>query len=485
MTRFLPVVALLGCGSEYVPTLIHPEMAVLPEALDYGEVVANEERPTLEVYVDNPGPVDLQARLAVEGPDASAFAVLGEATRIVGPDRSVTVPVEFAPTELRPYAADLVVRSNDPEHQLWVVPLTGTGRVPYAPEIEVAPAELDFGSTTVALVDFVQVVNAGDADLVLGSVTQDGAGLFALVADPSGQRIPPGQAIPLQVAYTHVPGIDGASGNLYVPSNDADEPVVTIPLLVNGGGAFAYPDAVIDCPGAVDLAGPIVVTLDGSASTDAGSPPLTYAWSVVRRPSAADATRAPEPADAPVADLLVDAAGTWEVQLVVTNADGIPSVPEKCVIEAVPVDQLHVELSWSGATSDLDLHVAEGDAGFYEVPGDVSWCNTNPDWGTPGNPDDDGSLDQDDDEGYGPENVNVPEPADGTYAVRVHVYDDGDDGAVTATVSVFTNGSLAWTGSKVLARNDVWEVGQVNWPQGTFGVGSEDPWDAEGVRECD
>ena len=151
---------------------------------------------------------------------------------------------------------------------------------------------------------------------------------------------------------------------------------------------------------------------------------------------------------------------------------------------ASTVDDLHVELSWSGATSDLDLHLAVDDAELFSVPGDTSWCNPAPDWGAAGDPVDDGHLDLDDDDGFGPEHIGVDRPADGVYLVRVHHFDDGEDGDVTANVAVYARNALVWSGSRVLARNEVWDVGQVNWPGETFGAYTTDPWDAEGVREC-
>lgn len=486
MTRHLPTILLLSAcsGSEVQFSSLRPELAVLPEALDFGEVVAGEETPSLDVFVDNAGLAELIADLSVDGADAGAFTV--DQTHLeIAPDGQVTVPVTFAPTELRPYAANLVVSSNDPEQALWVVPLAGIGRVPYAPEIEIRPATgIDFGSVAVGVEDlgFFEIANTGDADLVLGSIVQSGAGTFQLQTDPSGSIVAPGQSRAVVVRYTPVQPA-GDSGEVRIPSNDADEPLVTVALQANGGGQFDYPEAVIACPGQVDLAGPILVHLDGSASTDPLAGPLTYWWEVVRRPTAADPDRQPDPRDQPETDLWVDAAGTWEVTLQVTSDLGVPSVPEKCVIEAVPVDELHVELSWGGATSDLDLHLADGEAAFFDVPGDVSWCNRNPDWGGAGD-EDDPRLDVDDDDGFGPENINLASPADGTYVVRVHHFDDGDDGSVTANVQVFTYGTLAWSGSKVLARNDVWEVGQVNWPDGTFGLSDLAPWDALGLREC-
>lgn len=477
--------ALVGCTSETAIVTRHPTISVLPESLDFGEVVADQDSGRLELFVQNVGLAELDADLTSPG---APFAVEGETHLVLPIDASATVVVTFTPEDLGEFDGSLVFGSNDLDTPELEVPLHGVGRIPYAPEIEVTPADLDFGTLdqgSTATRAF-KIENLGDAPLLLGSVTQEGAGVFSLDADPSGLSIPPGEVRGVVVSYFALqPSGDG--GVIHLPSNDADEPVVDVTLTANGGGSFDYPIALFDCPGVVDLiGGSLSLSLDGSASYDPlGAVPLTYRWDIVQRPLAADGNREIEPPDQAIGALVIDAAGVWEIALQVTNALGTPSVPAKCTIEALPVDELHVELAWSGATSDLDLHLAEGDAPLYDVPGDVSWCNATPDWGVVGEPADDGHLDLDDDDGFGPEQVGVNVPADGTYPVRVHLYDDGEDLAVTATVSVFARGVLVWSGSKVMLRNQVWEVGQVNWPDGSFGVASDPLWDAGGTRECD
>lgn len=474
----------MSCVQEGTISNFQPELSVLPGAIAFGEIVAGTSAEPALLFVGNVGLANLDATLTIEGDDEGVFS-LPELDRVVlAPDDAREIPVGFAPLELVTYDAEIVVAWNHDDEPPVHVPLSGIGRVPYAPEIDVAPLLADFGAVDVGSQEtaVVTIRNLGDADLVLGTLIQSGAGTFSLASDPSGDVIASSES--RAVVVTYAPLTDtGDQGGLTIPSNDADEPAVEVSFAGNGGGAGVYPEAIIDCPGEVALHGAVSVHLDGSASFDPDGGPLTYTWDVTRRPDGADPDVRPEPADAAEADLLVAAAGLWEVTLQVHDDAGVPSVPAKCVIDVVPESDLHVELSWAGPTSDLDLHLAENGAELFAVPGDASWCNAAPDWASLGVLDDDPLLALDDPAGFGPEQITIASPADGSYTVRVHAFDDGDDGAVTATVQVFTYGALGHSASQVLERNEVWDVGAVAFPAGTVAVDST-VWDAGGNRGC-
>lgn len=492
---------LAGCTPEIEIVSLDPEIALLPDALSFGELVAGEETGDAVLFIENTGAADLTiTAIEFSGADAAAFSLvpLGTGTPtgsavtaggeqlVLERQTSTAIPIRFAPTEVRAYTAEVVVTSDDPDTPADTVALSGTGRVPYAPEIEVTPLSLDFGDVGADQTSerFFQVENVGDADLVIDTVTQEGAGTFQLQRNLAGVTLPPGGSDTVFITFDPVQP-DGDSGSITIASNDEDEERVTVELIGNGGGDFPYPEAIIaDCPRQVNIASPIVEGFDGSGSTDPEDRPLTYTWEIVRRPDAADPDGVPTAPDQPQTDIRIDAAGTWEVSLQVANDLGVPSVPTTCVVEAMPIDDIYVEVSWGGPTADFDLHLARDNADFFSSTSDCSWCNRNPDWGVPGDADDDPLLALDDDDGLGPEIITIHTPADGTYLVRVHHFDDGDDGTTTAEVQVFTQGTLAWSGSRPLDRNEVWDVGQINWPAGTFGVFNDDNWDAAGIREC-
>ena len=91
----------------------------------------------------------------------------------------------------------------------------------------------------------------------------------------------------------------------------------------------------------------------------------------------------------------------------------------------------------------------------------------NPDWGESGSPEDDPSLDIDDVDGSGPENINLNEPErDRTYAIGVYYYSDRGMGESYATIRVFIDGILVYQAEdKELDRTGYfWDVGRISWP---------------------
>ncbi|MCB9766248.1 MAG: hypothetical protein H6739_41115, partial [Alphaproteobacteria bacterium] len=271
----------------------------------------------------------------------------------------------------------------------------------------------------------------------------------------------------------------GDNGTFVIYSDDPDENPVTITLLGNGGGDFEYPDAIIDCP--EEPSPPTTLTLDGSDSYDPnGYAIVDYEWSLTDLP--VGSTGELEDTADNHADLYLDIAGDYEVQLVVTNEFGVRSAPATCRMDAIPEDDIHVELLWDTHQADLDLHMLNGDAEMFQRPDDVCWCNPHPDWGSSGSADDP-RLDIDDIAGSGPENINITTPADGEYPVRVHYFDDNGDGAVTATVRFYLYGNLEATYSRVMDRNEIWEVGTIRWPDAVVIDEDNEPYPAS-VRTC-
>src|SRR5690606_12334778 len=150
-----------------------------------------------------------------------------------------------------------------------------------------------------------------------------------------------------------------------------------------------------------------------------------------------------------------------------------------------------VELTWTtpgdpdetdtgeGTGSDLDLHFAHHNAVGPDLDGDgfpdpwldqdwdVFWFNPNPNWGSL-NPavDDNPSLDRDDTDGGGPENISIGIPEDGvSYTIGVHHWNDWGFGPADATVRVFHYADLVYEVTRpAMNPRDMWCVGFIHWP---------------------
>lgn len=474
----LALASLMGCTPDTEINPLVPEIAVAPPSVDFGEQAVPTAAQEI-LYIANSGRVDLEVELSfAEGGD-DVFWV-SETSLVVDPDDIIDLPVVFQPDTYLDFSGTLLVQSNDEETPLVSVPLVGTGVHAPMPDIELSETALDFGEVEIGgqLSQWVELANVGGADLQLGTILQEGSGAFHLEMDPSNQIMPAESELLLLVSYRPTNDL-GDSGTLTIPSDDPDEPEVQLLLLGNGGGEYEYPVAVVDCDSEVNP--PVWVEIDGSASYDPeGLEPLSYDWALTESPAGSQAELSSYAGD--TTRFFADSAGDYEVQLMVTNTLDVTSAPARCSVEAVPEEDLHVELTWDTSKADMDLHLAEAGAELFERPGDCNYCNQTPGWGASGDSDDP-ELALDDRAGKGPENIKILEPADGDYIARVHYFEEHGDGPVEATVRFYLHAELVEEVSMVMERNEVWDVAVIHWPDATVGLYDEDLYEAE-ERSC-
>ncbi len=295
------------------------------------------------------------------------------------------------------------------------------------------------------------------------------------------------------------------AGGTDVPGGAGDDGAGTLPDLGAPVDAPSEPDAgsAPDLPAGCEGAPPLLATSAEGTSVlpqtalhlavddvCLGAAPDHFAWSV-------DAPEGSVSLFLPGADALaptfeVNVAGTYAFQVRAFDAaGGALGVSPELIVEAVPGAGIHVELLWDtpddsdqtdegpGAGSDLDLHFVrpavpmglqgedlDGDGApdpYFQEPWDTCPLTHNPDAGGGHVP----SLDRDDTDGAGPENLNVASPEDLVYLVAVHSWDDHGYGPSVATVRVYIDGGLAWESAPTeLVMGDLWRVGTITWPGG-------------------
>ncbi len=466
-----------ACTDEPEIKALKPDIVVTPEVLSYGEVVIDYSVPgTVQIINAGRGILEIE-EVTLAGDGAAAFSIEEVPVEVAG-EAEDALQVTFLPTEPIAYTATLTIQSNDEDAPATPVTLTGVGIEAPTPDIACDPLSLDFGTVSAGSVatSWITCTNVGTDDLFISSMTQSGGGAFTLVTDPTGFVLPPDQDTQLIVVYA--PTTDaGDNGALTLATNDPDEPTTLLTLVGNGGGSFEYPVAVLDCPGSAVPRQ--TVTVGGGGSYDPNLYELSfYHWNVTGPYDEVVSTESGT-------DLLVqlDLAGEYRVSLQVENSIGLLSAPTVCLIDAVPDEEFHVELVW-GELNDFDLHLLNSEGTLFGAVNDCNYCNVNPAWGESG-PDDDPTLDIDAlASPPGIENINIQTPAADTYSVKVHYFEDNGEGDVTATVRVYLYGVLEGTYARVMARNDVWDVAQIVWPDGYVSETTSDLYEPE-LRSCE
>ena len=445
---------------------LSPDIVVAPGEVEFGSIVKLYTVST-DVQILNTGRGTLEIdsiELEVAGGYDDVFAVsTEEELTVIGPGGTAEVQLSFTPQNYVDYRARLLVTSDDADQPVFAVPINGSGVVGSTPDIALSANSIDFGTvdTGETASGYVTIENVGDGDLnILGMDLEDGP--FSLVTDPSGQAIAGSGEFTVIVEYTPEDDEEGHTADLTVRSTDPDEPAVTVVLLGGNGGDYEAPIADIDCSVLSGLTPPRTIVMDGRLSEDPedidDTHELTFEWELTRRPELSRTYFMSPDQETP--ELFIDVAGVYEIQLIVTDFNGVSSEPATCEANIIPDEQLYIALSWDTGESDLDLHLVPGGNSMWGCM-DCFFCNPVPfwplEWGIP-------IYALDNTHGYGPENINVINPGDQSYYIRTHYYANHGGGSTNATISIYVNRSLYATYTKEISGSSKrWKLGYVTF----------------------
>jgi hypothetical protein len=244
------------------------------------------------------------------------------------------------------------------------------------------------------------------------------------------------------------------------------------------------PDAI--CPPTIDTRPLTTVMLEGSGVDDGMI--VSYGWTLRSAPPGS-ASAPPSPPNSARVSFQPQLAGEYLLELAVRDDDGNVATCTT-LVRAVATEGLRVEVFWNTDGTDMDTHLMR--------PGGMTWftdedcyygnCQGGGLMWPPGGAEDDPSLDIDDTDGFGPENINIESPIDGTYRVAI----DAFRGAANTTVRIYCGGSTTeprQTFGPVFidsGPNDLWRVADVTIAGGTCTI--TDLRGADGrpdIRPCD
>ncbi len=216
----------------------------------------------------------------------------------------------------------------------------------------------------------------------------------------------------------------------------------------------------VTCPAVIETTPLTPTAVEGSAVDDGEI--RSAGWSIDAAPMGSTAP-SPRPTDSLRTTFTPDVAGEYTLRLRVQDDSGHL---EECttLVRAVATEGLRVEVFWNTNGTDMDTHLLHPDATRWNTELDCYYANcqgVSLPWSAPGR-DDDPSLDIDDVNGFGPENINIDMPASGTYRVGVHSF----RGSGSVTVRIYCGGSATTPrqtfGPVRLSRTDLlWRVADV------------------------
>lgn len=463
-----------------------------------------------KIEIKNVGQSPLKISRIEISPQSSEFRVMfptdddlandkktGSFPMTLEPAGIVPVRVYFNPSTREPSTAVMFIYSNDPKTPSYKVDLIGNSGEPCI-EVITGEDEINFGEAGIGFDNkkTITIRNCSPGELELQGVevcTDIGGNCDAasdvFKADTDSlptfpKRMAGFERRSIVLVYTPEDEVV-QTGKLILKSNDSLRPMLSIPITGKGTNN--------QCPTALAEAKLVdtnryqttintipykSVEFRGLNSTDANGAIKRYQWSIIKAPI--NSTSRLEPSsEIENPTLLLDLAGEYIIELIVYDDQGTASCGDQALvtIRATPDEDIHIQLVWNTPAdqdqtntegTDMDVHFRHPNGIWNEDPWDIFYGNKTGEWGALG-PDDDPSLDVDDTDGAGPENINLDNPEAGkSYAVGVYYFNSYAFGVSYATVRIFIKGQQRFEKKDVFldSTGTFWFVATIEWPSG-------------------
>jgi hypothetical protein len=432
---------------------------------------------------------------------------------VIDPNSSYKINSVFKPDSGEPAGAKLYFVNNAKNAVSGISTIELKGNT-NGPCIKVSPSSVNFGGTQVGIKKLikVQIESCGSSDLTIPDISLDEksskdfgfdfgflpgekapTGTEPLILEPNaiaelGVFCQPDSINPKDAEGHPVPD----EGDVLITNNTFSKTVKIHLLCVGVPNVCPLPAIIID--EGEEVKPQTLLHLHGEQSQAATGIIEEFLWKVEQPKENMQQFLPSAKVASPV--FWANVAGKYIFTLDVIDSAGTCSCDEGCTnykseVLVIPEKAIHVELTWetqndpdpydSGhdAGSDMDLHFAhpfaasadiDGDGEpdpWFDKPWDCFWYEKTPNWGSfDPDTDDNPSLDRDDTDGAGPENLNlnIPEPGK-TYRVGVHYWDDHGFGVSSAMVKIYIfQKPVAEYKCEGMKKLDLWKVAKIKWP---------------------
>jgi hypothetical protein len=229
------LVLLLACTEGPSLNAGKPEMVVTPARVDFGEVVLGNQS-TLGVRVRNDGYGDLLFESVALGEGTSPDFVVVAFPEALGHDEEGVLELRYTPDVEGQDFGTVVLTSNDETAPVLTVEVEAMGVLP---RIDIDPEVLYFGTvppgTSATLSTRVTAAGSGNLRITAAAFPGEEALAYTLVL-PDDWVVPyvvtRGFSFPIEIVFTP-PDEAAYVGELYIESNDPEEPVAAVRLFGN------------------------------------------------------------------------------------------------------------------------------------------------------------------------------------------------------------------------------------------------------------